>query len=324
MRTLGLSGWPFGMALAIAFLAGCEGAQTTAQIALPLNNATTALAKSHGHSWMLTEAQSGALIYATGGCGGTCVISYSDGALVGSLGTGTPNRSGACSDAKGNVFIAGGSTVTEFAHGGTSPINTLNLPGDEALGCSVDPISGNLAVVFESDNGDIAIFQNEQGTPSVYQSQLVSFYCGYDASGDLFVDGRNSNQSVDLSELPKGSSSFTRLTIDGTLGDPPAQVQWDGHYMTYQSIDQGRARIVSLSIAGSTATIVHTTRLKRITSRSSQSWIYEGTVVVPYATKGTKLLNKLGIWKYPAGGKPKQKYTGFPNNPDFQAVTVSG
>src|SRR5579871_1307812 len=143
------------LAVAVTLLAGCGGSQPIgAPGAMPQSRAVAAPAGRSG-SWMLpnADAKSGALIYATGGCNGTCVISYSNGALVGSLATGTADLSGACADAQGNVFIAVGSTVTEFAHGGTTPIKTLSLPGNEAFGCSVDPTSSNLAVVFESDNG---------------------------------------------------------------------------------------------------------------------------------------------------------------------------
>jgi hypothetical protein len=307
-------------AVTLAF-AGCGGAGTTS--ALPLGAMTQSSAhQASGKSWMKPGASSSDLIYAVGGCGGTCVISYSDGTLVGSLDV---QGNGDCSDANGNIFITSpGATVTEFAHGGTNPINTLKLPGDEAHGCSVDPTTNNLAVVFESKQGDIAIFPNEQGSPSVYGSKLDSQYCGYDASSNLFVDGYNSDESIGLSELPEGSPHFTALTINSKLGEPPSQVQWDGHYITYQSAQKGRARVSRLSISGSTATVVHTTRLKRITSRSFQSWIYKGSIVVPFVTPGKNAFaDKVGIWKYPAGGKPTKTYTDFPDNPNFDAVAVS-
>jgi hypothetical protein len=270
---------------------------------------------------MKPGARSGVLIYATGGCGGTCVLSYSDGTLVGSLGVA---GDGACSDADGNVFIVGSTTVTEYAHGGTSPINTLSLPGGGGVGCSVDLNTNNLAVVFFGSGGNLAIFADEQGSPSVYDSKLDPSFCGYDASGNLFVDGFSSQTTIGLTELPRGSSTFTRLSINGTLDYPPAQVQWDGQYLGYESTGKNSATVQRLSISGSAATVVRTIHLRRVTHRAGQSWIYKGVIVVPFytASKG-KSANRVGIWKYPAGGKPEHKYTYTRSSPFYQAVTVS-
>ena len=319
MTTLGLCRCALPIGVVSALLAGCGGSQAPigASSAMPQSRPIAGHA-DRGGSWMRPGASTGELIYATGGCGGTCVISYTDGSLVGSI-----NAPGElnCSDSNGNVFITYGSTVTEYAHGGTTPINILNLPGDLAAGCSVDLTTNNLAVVFRGTGKDVAIFGNEQGTPSLYVSSLDALYCGYDASGSLFVDGYNSDQSVGLSEMREGSSTFTKLTVQGGLNGPPAQVQWDGHYITYQSV--GHPTVKRLSVSGSTATVVHTTHLKRITRHSFLAWIYKGSIVVPYDTAGTRRANKIGIWKYPTGGKPQLKYTGYPGNPSFQAVTVS-
>jgi hypothetical protein len=167
------------------------------------------------------------------------------------------------------------------------------------------------------------VFANEQGIPSLYESNLGdASNCGYDASGNLFVDGIVSSSPA-VSELTKGSSTFVPLTVNGNLGFPPSQVQWDGKYITYQSAHQGQARIYRLAVSGNSATIVRVTKLANITSRSFQSWIYNNTVVVPFDAAGSKAANRVGIWQYPKGRKPERKYSDFPGSPDFQAVTVS-
>ena len=82
------------------------------------------------------------LIYVTGGCDGTCVVSYPDGEIVGSLDVGFGLNSGVCSDSRGNVYIADNSTtssttnsaVVEYTHGGTTPIATFDLPGTTLRG----------------------------------------------------------------------------------------------------------------------------------------------------------------------------------------------
>ena len=173
--------------VATAMLAGCGGSQppigASGAMSQTLAVATQA---DRGTSWIAPAKSSGALIYAVGGCGGTCVVSNPAGELVGTLPTG---GAGICSDSGGNVFIADDNNVVEYAHGGTSPIATLSLPGDDAAGCSVDPTTRNLAVVFVGSGGDIAIFADAAGMPTLYNSGLESLYCGYDNNGNLFVDG---------------------------------------------------------------------------------------------------------------------------------------
>jgi hypothetical protein len=117
--------------------------------------------------------------------------------------------------------------------GGTGTIATYSLDGNQALGCSVDPTTGSIAVVYRGDGADIAVFPNGGGTPALYDSHLDSSYCGYDGNGNLFVNGYN-GQQYGLSELPTGSSEFTRLSINGSLGEP-REVQWDGTYITWES-----------------------------------------------------------------------------------------
>jgi hypothetical protein len=305
-----------------AMLAGCGGSQPPigAPGAMPQTSAIAAHSE-RGKSWMLPGTSSGALIYATGGCGGTCVLTYPSGTFVGALPTGGASI---CSDQAGNVFIPADDTVTEYAHGGESPIANLTLPGDLAAGCAVDPVTNNLAVVFKGTGADVAIFANETGTPTLYGTGLDSLYCGYDGSGNLFVDGY-AQTDYGLAELPKSSNSFTILSIPQVVGIP-GQVQWDGSHITYEGRDPGDAQISSLSVSASTVSIVGTTKLKRARKRASQSWLYDGTALAPYNIVGSRT-NVIGLWSYPKGGKPKHNIRQFGSfkkrTIDFQAVTVS-
>jgi hypothetical protein len=65
---------------------------------------------------------------------------------------------GDCSNRTGDVFVPNNTEVFEYAHGGTSPIATLSLPGNSGAACSIDPSTGNLAVVFSGSDADVAIF----------------------------------------------------------------------------------------------------------------------------------------------------------------------
>ncbi len=214
--------------------------------------------------------------------------------------------------------------MTEFAHGGTQPIATLTLPdGGAADGCSVDPMTNNLAVVFKSSGGDIAVFPNEQGTPSLYRTGLDSTYCGYDDKGDLYVNGYGGGGAYSLGELPLGSGTFNVYKLDNSVGTP-GQVQWDGQYISYESLDT--PAIFRLSVSGSQAKIVSTVSLRGIKHRLMPSWIYNNNVMIPYNIRGSRQ-NVVGAWKYPKGGRvirSIRKFDSFKKREImFAGVTVS-
>jgi hypothetical protein len=160
--------YTLGVIAALA-VAGC-GSQVA-----PTGGASQSSAPAtHGKSWMLPEAKGEDLIYATGGCGGTCVLSYPQGKVVGALDT---SGSSVCADSSGNIFIPQVDEVFEYAHGGASPIATLSLPGNKyTRGCAVDPSTGNLAVVTGEA---VAIFSGAQGQATVYGAYLTTTYCSY-------------------------------------------------------------------------------------------------------------------------------------------------
>ncbi|MFY9739832.1 MAG: hypothetical protein WAK11_12405 [Candidatus Cybelea sp.] len=301
---------------------GCGG--TT----VPLGAMTQSQAhQASGKSWMRPGASSGDLIYATGGCGGTCVLSYPDGQIVGSIST---TGEGPCSDAAGNVFIPDGSQIFEYQHGGTTPIGTLTIPESNitTYNCSVDPTTNNLAISYLGETCIcVAIFNNEGGTPTSYSTGIDSFFCGYDNAGNLFVDGLGTDQNpgIELSELARGNSTFTPLTVSGKFRGQPGRLQWDGTNLTYEGLDAPgtHAAIIKLAISGSVATAVKTIRLNGNMRGTTLSWIYDGNVLTPYSIHSQRT-NKVGIWAYPKGGKRRATLK-FPNSRFwiFTGVTVS-
>lgn len=304
----------------LSLMAGCGETQSATLNAVPQRELT---AQRAGKSWMLPEAKGEDLIYVVGGCGGSCVLSYPNGKLVGTIdgyqGFGySANRS----DASGNVFVSNDTEVVEFAHAETTLIATFTLPGKDAEGCSVDPTSNDLAVVFQ---GEVAVFKAGSGTPSVYDTGISPNYCGYDAVGNLFVDGL-ANGAPGLAELPSGGASFFQLSISQSVGFP-GQLQWDGSYITYESGGANNKNTISqLAISGSVATVVGTTPVAGIRRRALQSWIYNGTIVIPYGNHGPYAKN-VGVWRYPGGGKPEKIVYNFPGFPKrtigFFGATVS-
>ena len=318
MTRWNLSCCALSLSIAAALLAACGGSQPIGAPGALQRTSGTATRADRGKSWMSPGTSSGDLVYATGGCGGSCVISYPDLKLVGAIST---SGSAICSDGQGNIFISRDDKVIEYAHGATEPIATLSVPGSFADGCSVDPLTNDLAVVY---SGSVAIFQNEQGTPTSYVTHIQGYYCGYDDNGNLFVNGLNSGSAA-LSELPKGGSKFSVLTIDKSVG-APGQVQWDGKYVTYESVLPEPGKIFQLAISGSVATVVGTTKLRSVPHRIFQSWIYNGTVLVPFNIRGTRP-NVVGLWDYPRGGKVAhtiRKFDSYKKQTiSFQGVTVS-
>ena len=317
-----ISRYALAIGAAAALLAGCGGSQPP--IGAPETMAQRRVIAGHAdrRGSRMLPAISTTLIYAVGGCDGICILSYPKGTLVGAI-TGYDSESGgSCSDSAGNVYVSNGAKVVEFAHGGTTPTNEFTLPSSEAGGCSVDPKSGDLAVVYST--GSLAIFPAGSATPTTYNTLIDARYCAYDDSGNLFVSGYDLQSSA-LSELLKDDKAFTQLSLEQTVGQP-GHVQWDGQHLSYESISEGQPTISRLSISGSMATVVGQTRLGKVRNRLSQSWIYKGSVIVAYNEHGTREQN-VGIWRYPKGGKPTTLITKFGSYDHrtfgFSSVTVS-
>jgi hypothetical protein len=307
----------------VTALTGCGGSQPPigAPGAMPQTSAIATHTK-RGKSWILHNASGGDLIYAVEGCGGTCVFSYPAGKLVGTLDKPEAGATSDCVDSDGNIFITADSAIYEYAHGGTIPVATLSVPGNQALGCSVDPRSGNLAVVFRGSGADVAVFPNATGNPTLYDSQIDSRYCGYDDQGNLFVDGYH-NQSSTLAELVSGASSFKSYSLDYSIGNP-GQVQWDGKYITWESATPAQPIISQLVISGSTATIISSVRLKNVKRWAQASWIFGDKVVAPYSKHGA-LTKWLAVWNYSTGKLTKQitDFGEYKKEHDLQAATLS-
>jgi len=299
-------------------LTACGGSQSPigAPGAMPQ---TTANAKpaDRGKSWMKPGTSSGSdLLYASDG-GDVLVFSYPGGELVGQL---KPDEGGygyLCSDGDGDIFLPEYDPVPEileYAHGGTQPVATLTTPvGAQPIACGVDPTTGDLAVTVGTDSGPgyVAIYEDAQGKPQTYSDSNFYYlaFCGYDDQGDLFIDS-----GTQLAELPKGSGTFTNITLNKNVGG--AQLQWDGKDMTVA--DYYRSAIYRVKVSGSRAKTVGETRFSgQKDHRGWQSWIQGGTVIKPSGELG----HTVGLWNYPTGGKAFDTLSGWKYT--ILGVTVS-
>jgi hypothetical protein len=278
------------IALTLALLSGCSTSS------IPWATSPGGSASSTRHS-----ASSGDLIYTSGYTDGVgaqvYMLSYPQGQLVGSI---TQTTQGMCSDTNGNVWLLYRNAAIEYAHGGTTPIKTLHIPGAQTNACAVDPSSGDVAVVFycpPCGYQNLAIFPNGSA-PAVRYSAPYAYTASYDGQGDLFLGGASSSA---ISELPKGSQTFTTITLSKQI-QSPGQLQWDGTYVTLQSL-YPPGGIYRISVSGSTGTIVGETKFGRYMKRMGNAWIStkDGSVVLPFSVHGNTT-NNLGIWNYPKGG----------------------
>ncbi|MGC1379982.1 MAG: hypothetical protein WA814_03020 [Candidatus Baltobacteraceae bacterium] len=260
-------------------------------------------------SRLRASAKSGDLLYVANNSGNAIdVYTYPEGAPAGTL-TGFTSPTGLCADRSGNIWVvnqgsSGGGDLIEYAHGGTTPIATLGIPGRWGYGCAVDPSTGNLAVT--SGNNEVSVFTAAQGAPTTYTDPAISSlrYCGYDNAGRLFLTGISDSGYSRLVELSGGTFSNVSLNVAILFS---GAVQWDGKYL---AVEQGpyRARvpvtIYRLKIAGGRGTVKATVSLssdKNSPSPYPQFWIAGGTIV-----QATDHEREIAIWNYPSGGSPEK------------------
>ncbi len=269
---------------------------------------------------MSTETSSQDLLYVSSEDRGVVyVYSYPQGQLLETL-TNLEGAAGECSDSTGNVFIttvsqSGSGTIYEYAHGGTTPIQTLTDPGSPN-GCSVDPKSGDLAVSNPRDasnpyypyQGDLAIYTQAQGPPKMYYIHNPAIggfaFCGYDDKANLYLTtGVESSSGPELVRFAGGKFHSISLGVK-LYGDLSGlSIQWDGRHMAVSSsLDHEPMLIYRLRMLDTSAKVVGTTRLSSNKNiYTGQIWIQNGTVIGVGAYK--RGYQNAFFWPYPSGGR---------------------
>jgi hypothetical protein len=269
------------------------------------------------------------LLYATTIDGHGFIFAYPKGGTLAtfSVATGT-GVWGICSDRNGDVFVtsqlsATASKIYEFAHGGTTPIATLDDDGYAIADCASDPVTGDLAVTnydqTSSGGSNVAIYARARGTPRHLADPKMSVaFCGYDDDGNLFVDG---NGTYQLAELPKGADAFKNIALDGTIVGPGG-VAWDGTELAIEANGFARkqAAIDRISVRGGKARIAGTTYLHGQANRGMTFWLGGGALL----TAGGQQDTRVGLWPYPTGGKVSKLFRAHGIRGDaLYGVTVS-
>jgi hypothetical protein len=219
---------------------------------------------------------------------------------------------GACADQNGNVFVSvetgGGGDIFEYAHGGTSPIATLDDYDGTPAACFVDPTTGNLAVANQdSGRAGLDIYQNAQGGATYYSDPNVYafYFCTYDDDGNLFVDGEGGSPlRPTLSELPSRGSSFTEIALNKKIGRP-GSLQWMG---TYLAMGGGTKTVYHVKISGSAGDIVGKTPVHASTYPSLTYTIDGKTLISTYGSAHRKrsFPDRVAYYEYPKGGAPTE------------------
>jgi hypothetical protein len=268
-------------------------------------------------SWM-SPAAAGPLLYVSDiGAEDVDVFSYPAGKQVGTL-TGFNEPAGICADRKGDVFIAdgGNNSIVEYAHGGTTPIATLQGVGPGTpLGCSVDPKSGNLAVTnFTSapaESGSVLFYTKARGAPQQYKALYHTYFCAYDDGGNLYIDGFATNGREAVIEYAKGQSSPTQIEVETSPGWAGG-LAWNGKNLLMEDPiadkyvpGQPRNAIYVMSVASDIATVDQVMPLGGAVDVSEFA-VRGKTAIAADASNGN-----VGYYPYPQGGNPAKTLTDF-------------
>jgi hypothetical protein len=266
-------------------------------------------------SWMQAAAAKSPLLYVSD-AGTYDVYAYSWPALqlVGTL-SGFNGPSGQCVDKQGDLFVVNtyASNVIEFAHGGTTPINTLSVDGQYPYSCAVDDKTGDLAIgnieTTTGGAGSVTIFSGGTGTGANYPDKNVYVnFVGY-RKGTLFVDGGSSKGNLSFQSFAKGT--FKKHGVSGGTINAAGGIQYVKSSLTIgdQFVAQGSSAIYQISASGS---IVGTTPLN---SGACGQYVIDGKLVVCPNNSAKNVL----VYAYPSGGTATSTITGSFEDP-FAAV----
>lgn len=313
MIGLRLSRNAFSICTAAAMLFGCGGGQAVGP--LTMQGLTPPARRSpHQRSLMNPRAVGGDLLYVSGGfiSSDVFVYTYPRPKLTGTL-TGFQEPTDPCTDKKGNVWIPDfrAADIVEYAHGGTSAISTLTVPNVSPLDCSVDPITGNLAVVgygqgSRSGPGSIVIYRRAKGSPRIIPVNFSeTSSCTYDDKGNLFVDGFGFSEMPPFvfGEVRNGESKFRTIQLK-PIPYQPFPVRWDGKYVAVGDA----ASIYRFAIRDRKATKVGSLHLDDIYMIGG-FWI-QGSRIIVTDLLGSGAYPQALFYAYPAGGDPTRAIPG--------------
>ena len=324
---------------AVALLAGCAGLQSSSGL-MPLG-VQRAAHPDRNRSSMSPDAKTTKMLLYIGDeeTNDVYVYDYKSGKSVGTL-TGFNEPYGECVDASGDIYVSnyGSGTVVEYAHGGTTPINTYS-PGGTPNGCAVDANGDVAAVSF--DPGEVTVYAGgnpSDGTTYSDSSCVYMWSMAYDLKGNLVGGGESGSGKGALCGLLAGSKTMTVLKWKGFPTDFGSGAAWDGKY--FALVVQGgtfQSGIVQATLKGKTLTYISETALS---DNCYNSYV---DIVDPFIVgkKNTPVNDKQGntllganlwcvdggkgevdYWHYPKGGLPYKHLSGASADPYGAAVSI--
>ncbi len=288
----------------------------------------------HRKSWVSPDIEkAGPLLFVTDpGVGDVYIYTFPRLKTMGTV-TGFNGPQSECSDAKGHIWVdvAAAQQIVKLSRNGTI-LHILNDKTGYPVACAVDFKTGNLAVVsagLSSGPGDILVYRDAKGTPKAYTDPSMPFpyFDAYDDSGNFYVDGQDSTGKFVLAECAVGCSSngMSTIGISGGTIYFPGFVQWyapDGYLAVgdQECSHLEESCVYSVSISGSTGTIVGTTNLKN-SSGGPVCDVVQAVIFPSNKITGTdyehckRTATTTYVWPFSAGGNPKDSYA----NPDYMA-----
>jgi hypothetical protein len=168
-------------------------------------------------------------IFVSDAVGNVVNIYTTAGKQIGQL-TGFSQPQGLAADKKGNLYVAdtNNSQILVFAPPYTKAPKKLADPGYFPAGVAVVTIANvtyvgvsNICSAPNCGQGGFIIYKNGKAQKPILSS-LISrvYFCGFDAKGNLYADGQDSNFATVIGELPKGSKTFKVLTTGNAISFP--------------------------------------------------------------------------------------------------------
>jgi hypothetical protein len=269
-------------------------------------------------SWMDPGVSRDDLVYVSDGDGEVTVNNYQTGDLVGVL-TDFDEPAGECSDTSGNVYIADAGTedIYEYAHGGKEPIKTLNDSPYTPNGCSVDPLTGNLAVANlkgKSSAGNIAVYADATGTPVLHTDASITNFvtCAYNNQGVLLATGSQTSGLPTFAWLRRRSNELVNVEVPGPSPSwhwEVSGIQWDGMFFVFDE----PAAAYQIALINGQAYYVGETVLNA--DGEGQYAVYDpnpehrGTQILLGYTGGYSGTGGVEYYPYPGGGSSDKHFT---------------
>jgi len=245
---------------------------------------------------------------------GVVLVSYPEGKIISTIPFYTSDIPiTVCSDPNaGNVFLPENNTIYEYAHGATTPDATLSVPSgyEDAYGCALDPLTGDLAVavVVVGGYGALLVYPKATGTPTVYRNKQIEFfgYLAYDASGNLFSAIEKRTFGWFIAEIPAGKTQVKFLKIVGCACQP-GKLEWDGEHLVFEDSNSGQSYLGQLSVAKNSVTLVGMVEPRGIVNNDA-FWINNRHVFGRFVAIRHGNNVPVGVWAYPSNGKHKKAF----------------